>query len=1255
MQMLKRAISVLLAVTVLCSVFAVGAVQASAVEPLPHLTQTEAPWGSVVIGGGSIADTGCGVLSLVNAVGYLVGKRIDVVECAKWAHSIKGLNVNGGDGTYRYVLYPLVNEKYGNDMGFTVDCNTDGHGWWQGASSTVLKEHLANGGVAIGHIPNHFIAIVGYDAATKKYHVRDSYPLASRGTGSNRGDVWLSESHMSTGNYKLDWFCLVSADEKGELGNTIKLAEEKRYYDFDKTSLEAFRSAYNNAIAVYNSATAGIDDYAAAKAALESAMNPSNAISVGKSYTATPNNRTDVWKDDGIRLTDGKKDALAGNTDAFSGLGNSAVSYVTVDLGSNSKAYNNFRVYTSVNANWGINVPASVKVLVSADGSNYIEVASDMVSWSVAKDGDWTSYVLNLQSDSNRTERYVKFEITPESGHVWLEEVEVRSGKNIDVNSVYITDVNKRIAAGECNVFTPSFSPLTVSGINYMFTNNVIVKWSESDNAYVVTNVWYGTTIGEQLTLAEDELLICAHDWETGISEAVVYGSGRNATMLGKVKVGDFIYVSGVDVGNSKWLGASYITIVKNSAEDDEEDEPVVDLETPTFNDNLAIDKNYVTSDIYASNGTILYPDEDGITLTDGKTAANDAQFSDVAFVGFNKNSSDYQANGYSSVTVDLKSVCTINKVVANVASSYHDSVGINAPSLIEVYVSNDNQNFAKAGAVIPADDNRTSAIAATITLSMPVNARYVQFRFYANASWMFVAEVEVYGGQNAVLVGDINADGKTDSLDYLIAKRACLGTYQLDEDEILRADVNSDELIDSLDYLLVKRIVLGTYVPAPVVPDVVIPEEPEIENPPIPEDPEDDTPTVPEVVIPDISNDTAYANVVLNKTYTKSNLHPVSSPSYPDENNKTMTDGVRASSTANYTDAAFMAFSRSSADYNANGYSSITVDLGGLYYVDKFVVSSATAKFSKYGIDAPAYVWIYVSNDGKEWYRVGTTTPADSTSVSTVDCVLKLSKAVSAKYIQYRICCNAGGWMFLSEVEAFGVKAEQAVSYPQRTPDKKILFVGNSTTFFFNIPDKLFFLGEAAGMEIDVEYCCGGGAYLYHYADSTTVLGKLFRTKLALKDYDYVVLQDNGNASYEDSKPALDILIPLIEQTGAEVLLYKRYSSNSDPNQRLESAYRHEVNYSKLATDFGIERVAPAADAFLICTEKYPSINLYHTDNSHHNATAAYLVACVFAITYLDMDITNNTYTAGLDTATANALKECAKIACSQGYNYNK
>jgi len=401
------------------------------------------------------------------------------------------------------------------------------------------------------------------------------------------------------------------------------------------------------------------------------------------------------------------------------------------------------------------------------------------------------------------------------------------------------------------------------------------------------------------------------------------------------------------------------------------------------------------------------------------------------------------------------------------------------------------------------------------------------------------------------------------------------------------------------------------------------------------------------------ISGDSAYANVALNKSYKVSDLHPIDAPSYPDEDGKGMTDGIRPDSTANYTDKGFMGFSKSSPDYDANGYSSITVDLDGLYYLDKFVASAASSRFSSVGIDAPEFVWIYVSTDGKNWYRVGKTSHENDSKLNAVESTLTLESAITARYVQYRFAAGSGSWIFVSEVEAYGITAEEAIPYPEQKADKKFLFVGNSTTYFFNIPDKLFFLCESAGVNIDVEYCCGGGSFLHQYAEPTSFLGKTFRTKLYADKYDYVVLQDNGNASNEQSKPALDVLVPLIRNTGAEVLLYKRYSSNQDPDQRLDSAYRHEVNYTKLANDFSIEKVAPAADAYLICTEKYPDINLYHIDNSHHSNTGAYLLACVMAITYLDLDLSQCTYTAGLDEETANALKECAKLACEQGYDY--
>jgi len=403
------------------------------------------------------------------------------------------------------------------------------------------------------------------------------------------------------------------------------------------------------------------------------------------------------------------------------------------------------------------------------------------------------------------------------------------------------------------------------------------------------------------------------------------------------------------------------------------------------------------------------------------------------------------------------------------------------------------------------------------------------------------------------------------------------------------------------------------------------------------------------------IKNDPNYANVALNKSYTHTVLHPGNdNASYPDEGGISMTDGVIAPADAKYSDPSFMGFNKNNNDYTAKGYSAVTVDLGGLHYLDKFVAHVASKKHLSVGINAPEIVFIYVSRDGETWHKVGYTSHEDSETIASIPSTLELEYAVSARYVQYRFLGD-GNWIFVCEVEAFGIEGEEELPFPGEEEIISFLFVGNSSTYYFNIPVKLMHLAASAGVEIEVDNSCVGSAYLSYFADPANERhGIPLREHLASKKYDYVVLQDNSGASYEDSKPAIDILLPLIKENGAEMLLYRRYSSNDDPAQRLDSAYRHEVNYSKLAETFGVDRVAPGADAFLICTEKYPEINLYHTDNSHHGAgEGAYLLACVMAIEFLDLDLDKCTYTAGLDEATVAKLKECAKIACETGYDY--
>ncbi|MDO4618712.1 MAG: RICIN domain-containing protein [Clostridia bacterium] len=152
-----------------------------------------------------VYHTACGMFSFINAVNYLTGNLLSMDEVAPWAVSNGYYDENG---TYR-TFYQAAASKWGSTYGFKMD-GTNSGGW----SNTTIKNHLANGGVVVGHVPSHYIAIVDYDTSTGEYLIYDSAPSSNRGTQSGVG-VWMTESEIATYNgahglVPFDWAALLS-------------------------------------------------------------------------------------------------------------------------------------------------------------------------------------------------------------------------------------------------------------------------------------------------------------------------------------------------------------------------------------------------------------------------------------------------------------------------------------------------------------------------------------------------------------------------------------------------------------------------------------------------------------------------------------------------------------------------------------------------------------------------------------------------------------------------------------------------------------------------------------------------------------------------------------------------------------------------------------------------------------------------------------------------------------------------------------
>ncbi len=211
----------------------------------------------------------------------------------------------------------------------------------------------------------------------------------------------------------------------------------------------------------------------------------------------------------------------------------------------------------------------------------------------------------------------------------------------------------------------------------------------------------------------------------------------------------------------------------------------------------------------------------------------------------------------------------------------------------------------------------------------------------------------------------------------------------------------------------------------------------------------------------------------------------------------------------------------------------------------------------------------------------------------------------------------------------------------------KRVLFVGNSSTYFNGSPIKFRALCRAAGIEVKVDYCTFGSAYLSEFADENHERGKAYRNKLKNNKYDYIVFQGAAAEKFETSSPALDVLVPLARENGAVPVLYMRYSYADTFEQMRANGEKHYKNYTELGKRYGC-LVSPLAVAYIYAyKDYYPNeINLYAEDLSHHSAEGSYLIACSLMYTIFGVSPVGNTYTAYLDEEDVKRLQECAAKA---------
>ena len=175
----------------------------------------------------------------------------------------------------------------------------------------------------------------------------------------------------------------------------------------------------------------------------------------------------------------------------------------------------------------------------------------------------------------------------------------------------------------------------------------------------------------------------------------------------------------------------------------------------------------------------------------------------------------------------------------------------------------------------------------------------------------------------------------------------------------------------------------------------------------------------------------------------------------------------------------------------------------------------------------------------------------------------------------------------------------------------ERILFIGNSFTYYWNMPRMVEKMSEHYNLNWDVDQSTLGGAYLEQHWEGERKL--LTRKLLSNGNYNHIILQDHSTnpvLNPENSRTFLKKFVNLSLKNNPKWYFYSTWMY---PYLRQKSDHLLPINkfYKKLQTEIG-HNVVEVGKVFEIFSNKHPEINLLNDDFKHPSPQGSYLIACV-------------------------------------------
>jgi hypothetical protein len=179
-----------------------------------------------------------------------------------------------------------------------------------------------------------------------------------------------------------------------------------------------------------------------------------------------------------------------------------------------------------------------------------------------------------------------------------------------------------------------------------------------------------------------------------------------------------------------------------------------------------------------------------------------------------------------------------------------------------------------------------------------------------------------------------------------------------------------------------------------------------------------------------------------------------------------------------------------------------------------------------------------------------------------------------------------------------------------ERADPIRVLFIGNSFTYYYELPRLVAALAEAGRQRpLYFEQETPGGYTLEQHWKAGRALARIQSAR-----WDYVVLQDQSQAPLLNRRSMNEYARKFdaqIKQRGATTILYMTWAARNRPADQRPISTAYEQLSSALPA-----RLAPVGNAWQAALAADRNLVLHDPDQKHPNATGSYLAACVFYAT---------------------------------------